>query len=113
MTELKEIGAKRTIKLKTSGPFHTKKLEKAKEAYEKELEKVKFNMENAEGKIKVIKNIDGTIYKKTDNIKQILASHIINPVRFDKAIELMKSEGIEQYLEIGPGKVLTGFIKKS
>ena len=113
MTELKEIGAKRTIKLKTSGPFHTKKLEKAKEAYEKELEKVKFNMENAEGKIKVIKNIDGTIYKKTDNIKQILASHIINPVRFDKAIELMKSEGIEQYLEIGPGKALTGFIKKS
>ena len=113
MTELKEIGAKRTIKLKTSGPFHTKKLEKAKEAYEKELEKVKFNMENAEGKIKVIKNIDGTIYKKTDNIKQILANHIINPVRFDKAIELMKSEGIEQYLEIGPGKALTGFIKKS
>ena len=113
MTELKEIGAKRTIKLKTSGPFHTKKLEKAKEAYEKELEKVKFNMENAEGKIKVIKNIDGTIYKKTDNIRQILASHIINPVRFDKAIELMKSEGIEQYLEIGPGKALTGFIKKS
>ena len=111
MTELKEIGAKRTIKLKTSGPFHTKKLEKAKEAYEKELEKVKFNMENAEGKIKVIKNIDGTIYKKTDNIRQILASHIINPVRFDKAIELMKSEGIEQYLEIGPGKALTGFMK--
>ena len=74
------------------------KLEKAKEAYEKELEKVKFNMENAEGKIKVIKNIDGTIYKKTDNIRQILASHIINPVRFDKAIELMKSEGIGWFL---------------
>jgi len=111
--EIAENPIKRTIKLKTSGPFHTKKLEKAKEAYEKELEKVKFNMENAEGKIKVIKNIDGTIYKKTDNIRQILASHIINPVRFDKAIELMKSEGIEQYLEIGPGKALTGFIKKS
>ena len=84
-----------------------------KNSYEKELEKINFNMENAEGKIKVIKNIDGTIYKKTDNIRQILASHIINPVRFDKAIELMKSEGIEQYLEIGPGKALTGFIKKS
>ena len=56
MLELKEIGAKRTIKLKTSGPFHTKKLEVAKEAYEKELEKINFNMENAEGKIKVIKN---------------------------------------------------------
>ena len=113
MTELKEIGAKRTIKLKTSGPFHTKKLEKAKEAYEKELEKVKFNMENEEGKIKFIKNIYCKIYKKKKNKIKILASHIINPVRFDKAIELMKSEGIEQYLEIGPGKALTGFIKKS
>ena len=113
MLELKEIGAKRTIKLKTSGPFHTQKLEAAKEAYEKELEKINFNMENAEGKIKVIKNIDGTFYKKTDDIKQILANHIISPVRFDKAIDLMKSEGIEQYLEIGPGKALTGFVKKS
>ena len=78
-----------------------------------ELEKINFNMGNAEGKIKVIKNIDGTFYKKTDDIKQILANHIISPVRFDKAIDLMKSEGIEQYLEIGPGKALTGFIKKS
>ncbi len=60
MLELKEIGAKKNYKIKTSGPFHTRKLEAAKEAYEKELEKVNFNMENAEGKIKVIKNIDGT-----------------------------------------------------
>lgn len=111
--EFKEKGAKKVIKLKTSGPFHTQKLEAAKEAYEKELEKINFNMENAEGKIKVIKNIDGTFYKKTDDIKQILANHIISPVRFDKAIDLMKSEGIEQYLEIGPGKALTGFVKKS
>lgn len=111
--EFKEKGAKKVIKLKTSGPFHTKKLEKAREAYQKELEKINFNMENAEGKIKVIKNIDGTFYKKTDDIKQILANHIISPVRFDKAIDLMKSEGIEQYLEIGPGKALTGFVKKS
>lgn len=111
--EFKEKGAKKVIKLKTSGPFHTQKLEAAKEAYQKELEKINFNMENAEGKIKVIKNIDGTFYKKTDDIKQILANHIISPVRFDKAIDLMKSEGIEQYLEIGPGKALTGFVKKS
>ena len=45
-------------------------------------------------------------------LKQILSKHIISPVRFDKAIQLMKDEGIEEYIEIGPGKVLTGFIKK-
>ena len=110
---LKQAGAKRAIKLKTSGPFHTIKLEEAKRTYEKELENVKFNIlpEN-EQKVKVIKNLDGTYYKKDDDIKGILAKHIISPVRFDKAIELMKNEGIEEYIEIGPGKVLTGFIRK-
>lgn len=111
MEELKKAGAKRAVKLKTSGPFHTIKLEEAKKAYEKELEKVTFNI-NTENGVKVIKNIDGTFYNKTDNIKEILANHIISPVRFDKAIELMKKEEIEQYIEIGPGKTLTGFVRK-
>lgn len=106
--KLKEAGAKRVIPLKTSGPFHTSKLEKAKEAYEKELENISFN----EGKVKVIKNLDGTYYSNKDNIKEILAKHIVSPVRFDKAIELMKEEKIEEYVEIGPGRALTGFIKK-
>ena len=110
---LKQAGAKRAIKLKTSGPFHTVKLQEAKNAYEKELEKYEsnFRIENCEN-IKVIKNLDGNYYTKNDNIKEILAKHIISPVRFDKAIKLMENEGIEEYVEIGPGKVLTGFIKK-
>lgn len=106
--KLKEAGARKVVKLKTSGPFHTIKLKEAKEAYEKELEKVSFGSP----KIKVIKNIDGTYYSEKDNMKEILANHIVSPVRLDKAIALMKDEGIEEYVEIGPGKVLTGFIKK-
>ena len=106
--KMKEAGAKRAIKLKTSGPFHTIKLEKAKEAYEKELEDIEFK----KGNVKVIKNIDGTFYNESDDIKQILSKHIISPVRFDKAIKLMEKEKIEEYVEIGPGKALTGFIKK-
>ena len=109
MKVLKEVGAKRVIKLNTSGPFHTIKLEKAKQAYEKELENIKFNMNNS---VKVIKNIDGTYYNENDNIKEILANHIISPVRFDKAIKLMEKEKVEEYIEIGPGRTLTGFIKK-
>ena len=107
--KLKEAGARKVIKLKTSGPFHTSKLEEAKKAYEKELEKINFNKNL---KVKVIKNIDGTYYKETDNIKEILSNHIISPVRFDKAIKLMSDENVEEYIEIGPGKILTGFIKK-
>lgn len=106
--KLGEIGANRVVKLKTSGPFHTIKLEKAKYEYEKELEKIKFN----KGKVKVIKNIDGTFYNENDNICEILANHIISPVRFDKTIELMSKEDVEEYVEIGPGKTLTTFVKK-
>ena len=106
--KLKEKGARRVILLKTSGPFHTEKLEKAKEAYEKELENIEFHLAN----IKVIKNIDGTFYKKDDNIKEILAKHIVSPVRFDKAIQLMQKEQIEEYVEIGPRKNINRIYKK-
>lgn len=104
----KENGAKKVVELKTSGPFHTKALEDAKNEYIKELEKVTFN----KGKVKVIKNIDGNFYSENDNMQEILAKHIVSPVRFDKAIKLMKSEEIDTFVEIGSGKSLTGFIKK-
>lgn len=106
---LKELGAKKVIPLKTSGPFHTEKLAKAKELYEKELEKVSFEKGNG---VKVIKNIDGALYSQDEDMKEILAKHIVSPVRFDKAIELMKEQGITDFVEIGPGKALTGFVKK-
>ena len=109
MEQLKEAGAKRAIKLNTSGPFHTIQLEKAKEAYQEELVNIDFNLDT---KVKVIKNIDGTYYTTNDSVKEILANHIVSPVRFDKAIQLMEKEGVEEYLEIGPGKTLTGFVKK-
>ena len=110
MEKLKEAGAKRVIPLKTSGPFHTEKLLEAKKAYEKELENITFNIEKSN--VKVIKNLDGTYYNSDDNIKEILAKHIISSVRFDRAIELMKEENVDEYVEIGPGRTLTGFVRK-
>ena len=107
-TIFKENGAKKVVELKTSGPFHTKALEEAKNEYINELDKVTFN----KGNVKVIKNIDGTFYNENDNMQEILAKHIVSPVRFDKAIKLMNDEGIDTFVEIGPGKSLTGFIKK-
>lgn len=106
--ELNNLNAKRVIKLKTSGPFHTEKLNKARELFSKELEKASFSINEN----KVIKNIDGDFYKKDDNIKDILANHIVSSVRFDKTIKKMKDEGIDTFVEIGPGKALSGFVKK-
>jgi len=107
---LSEAGAKRVVKLNTSGPFHTEKLEKAKEVLEKELEKIDFRKD--EKSVIVFKNLDGSPYGKTDNIQQILSNHMVSPVRFDKTIQNMKNAGIDTFIEIGPGKTMTGFVKK-
>lgn len=110
MDILKENGAKRVLKLQTGGPFHTNKLNEAKELYKEDLANAKFNKENI--RARVIKNVDGTFYTEQDDMVEILSKHIVSPVRFDKAIKTMQDNNIDTYVEIGPGKTLTGFIKK-
>ena len=105
----KEAGAKRVLELKTSGPFHTIKLKKASEELRKELDKININKFES----KVVKNIDGEIYKAQDDVKDILAKHIISPVRFSKTVQTMMDEGVEKFIEIGPGKTLSGFVKRA
>ena len=105
----KQEGAKKAIELKTSGPFHTCKLIEASEALKKELEQIKIN----DFQTKVIKNIDGKSYEPTDNVKEILANHIINPVKFANGLQEMIDMGIDTFIEIGPGKTLSGFVKRT
>lgn len=104
----KEMGAKKVRILKTSGPFHTKKLIEASNALRKDLEKININ----KFKTKVVKNINGDIYKDEENIKAILAEHMISPVKFSKCLETMLKMGIDTFVEIGPGKTLSGFVKR-
>lgn len=108
MENAKELGAKRVIELKTSGPFHTEKLQAASAELKKELEKVNFQT----FEIPVIKNYNGEKYKAEDNMVEILASHVVNPVKFGKSIETMLEMGVDTFIEIGPGKTLSGFVKK-
>ncbi|MBP3801708.1 MAG: ACP S-malonyltransferase [Clostridia bacterium] len=106
---LKEMGARKAIVLNTAGPFHTEKLKDSSEALRKELDNVDFN----KFKTKVVKNIDGKIYNDKDDMRDILARHIVSPVRFDKSIETMLEEGVDTFVEIGPGKTLSGFVKRT
>lgn len=108
MENAKEIGAKRVIELKTSGPFHTEKLQEASAELKKELEKVNFQT----FEIPVIKNYNGEKYTAEDNMVEILANHVVNPVKFGKSIETMLEMGVDTFIEIGPGKTLSGFVKK-
>ncbi len=104
-----EMGAKKVMLLNTAGPFHTEKLLKCSEALKKELDEVTINTKT---NTKVIKNINGKQYEETDDTKAILSKHITSPVRFDKVLQTMLESGIDTFIEIGPGKALSGFVKR-
>lgn len=108
MENAKALGARKAVELKTSGPFHTEKLQEASKALKKELEKITF----APCQLPVIKNLDGTPYVEEDNMVEILANHVMCPVKFRKSVETMLAMGIDTFAEIGPGKTLSGFVKK-
>ena len=104
----KDVGIKKIRVLNTSGPFHTCKLEESSNALRRELEKVKFH----DFESTVIKNIDGEPYTCEDDVKEILAKHIVSPVRFSKCLKKMKELGVDEFIEVGPGKTLSGFVKR-
>ncbi|MCI3860750.1 ACP S-malonyltransferase [Lactococcus garvieae] len=104
---LKEAGVKRLIELKVSGPFHTAILKPASEKLAEELEQVNFNS----FKLKLISNTTAKVMKDSE-IKELLTRQVMEPVRFYESIETMKALGVNRFIEVGPGKVLSGFIKK-
>jgi [acyl-carrier-protein] S-malonyltransferase len=111
MEKAKEKGAKKAIELKTSGPFHTKKLEKASDKLKLELDKIEINYKEEN---KVIKNMDAKAYSKNDDIREILAKHVMSPVYFSKSIEeMIEKSGVDTFIEIGPRKNFIKFCKKN
>ena len=104
---LKEAGAKRLIPLNVSGPFHTTLLQPASEKLALELETVDFQ----EFQIPLVGNTEAKVMEK-EQIKSLLARQVMEPVRFYESIDTMKELGLTKVIEIGPGKVLSGFLKK-
>ena len=90
----KEMGAKRVVELKTSGPFHTAK------ALAKYLEGTEIQTPIST----VVKNIDAKPYTSEDNIKEILAEHVMNPTQMSNTIKYMIENGVDTFVEIGPRK---------
>lgn len=104
---LTEAGAKRMIPLNVSGPFHTALLKPAAEKLKAILAEIELN----EMTIPVISNTTAQVMEQSE-IKDLLEKQVMSPVRFYESIETLKNLGVEQIVEIGPGKVLTGFVKK-
>lgn len=103
-----EYGAKRAISLKVSGPFHTELLEPASVKLKEEFENIRFNSM----KIPVISNVTADVIQKEEDIKDILIKQVKSSVRWRETVEKMLSMGIDTFIEIGPGRTLSSFIKE-
>ena len=104
---LKEAGVKRMIPLNVSGPFHTALLRPASKQLAQALEQVEF----ADFQVKLVGNTEAKVMKKED-IKSLLTRQVMEPVRFYESIATMQEAGVTKFIEIGPGKILSGFVKK-
>lgn len=107
--KLKNEGAKRCIPLNVSGPFHSKLLENAGEKLGNELRGI--NIKNPV--IPYICNVDAAYVTDSSRIKELLAKQVSSPVRWQQSVELMIKDGVDTFIEIGPGKTLSGFIRKT
>ena len=105
----KAKGAKRAVKLKVSGPFHTPLLAPAAEKLTPELEK----MDISPMQIPVFTNVDASRVASEKDIIPILSKQIVSPVRFSTIVENMYNEGADTFIELGPGKSLCGFVKRT
>ncbi|GAA0120925.1 MAG: ACP S-malonyltransferase [Clostridium argentinense] len=104
----KEKGAKKVVKLPLSAPFHTSMLKSAAEKLSLELDKMNFTPM----KIPVITNVTGDYIDEYENIKEILKLQVMSSVRWEDTIRTMIRDGVDTFIEVGPGKALSGFVKK-
>ena len=105
---LKAAGAKRCIPLKVSGPFHSKMLEDAGKKLAEELEKVEIQ----EIEVPYITNVTADYVTDKTQVKDLLEQQISSSVRWQQSVERMVQDGVDTFIEIGPKKTLTSFLKK-
>ena len=106
--EAMRMGAKKTVALPVSAPFHSSLLESAGEKLRNELSSVSIH----ESKKKMISNVDGMLVMNKDEIKPKLVDQVSNSVLWQQSVEYMINEGVNTFVEIGPGKSLSSFVKK-
>lgn len=106
--KLKEAGARRVLPLAVSGPFHSSMLKNAGKELEKELDKVELS----KLKIPYVTNVTAQYVTDINETKSLLARQISSSVRWQQSIEKMLEDGVDTFVEIGPGKTLAGFMKK-
>ena len=104
----KEAGAKRVVPLKVSGPFHSPLLQEAGQKLAVELEKVKIS----EPKIGYLSNVTADYVTDPEKIRSLLPLQVCHSVCWQQTVERLIADGADEFVEIGPGKTLSGFMRK-
>lgn len=107
MVLLKERGAKRTIKLNVSAPFHCSLMMPAQEQLALDFEKIEFT----DLRVPLVTNVDASVIETGDEVGDALVRQVSAPVRWRESVELLIQKGVDRFIEVGPGKVLSGLVR--
>lgn len=102
------LGAKRVMDLPLSAPFHTSMLQPAALRLREELEREMLRAM----KIPVISNVTADYIKNTEEVKSLLERQVMSSVLWEQSIRRMLADGVTTFVEVGPGKTLSGFLKR-
>jgi len=108
MEKLKEEGARKVVPLNVSGPFHSKFLKDAEERLRRRIE----HIECKKPTVPIVQNVTAKFETDPDIIKENVIKQITSPVRWIECVEECVKNGVDEFVEIGPTKVLTKFIKQ-
>ncbi|MHB8894309.1 MAG: ACP S-malonyltransferase [Candidatus Geothermincolia bacterium] len=108
MRAAKALGARRTVELAVSGPFHSSLMKHAAARFAREVAAAGL----ADASIPVISNFDAAPHTNSREIGRGLVAQLFNPVRWEESVKRMSSMGADVFLEVGPGHVLEGLIKR-
>lgn len=102
-------GGKKSVMLPVSAPFHSALMKPAADRLAAELERVEVSAP----RIPVVRNVDGGVTTTADEVKPFLVQQVASPVRWTDCTERLAREGATAFLEVGPGRVLTGLLKRT
>jgi len=105
----KEAGARRAILLNVSAPFHCSLMQPAAERLAADLAAVEF----ADPRFPVVCNVDATPVTTGEAAREALERQVTSPVRWSETLEFLAAQGVEVFVEVGPGRVLTGLVKRT
>ena len=109
MDSAKDAGAKKVVQLKVSGAFHSPLMGPAAEELEQHLAHVQMN----DPSFPVVSNVTAAPVDRADAVPPLLVRQLTSPVRWKESIDRMLRDGVDSFLELGPGTVLTGLNKRN